>query len=48
MDTEDLYDALLKAAHGYNDAKLSQAAVVYRDVHATARINLTTPLLSDR
>lgn len=45
MNTQDLYDALLKAAHGYRDQGLSDKAALYRDTHAKALINLTTPLL---
>ncbi len=46
MNTEDLYDALLRAANGYGDPALSDKAAIYSKTYATSRINLTTPLLT--
>lgn len=48
MNTQDLYDALLRAARGYNDPRLSEKAMLYRDRHAAARTNLFTPPLPSK
>ncbi len=45
MNTQDLYDALLRASRGYHDPALSDKAAIYSQTYAKARINLITPLL---
>ncbi len=45
MNTQDLYDALLRASRGYRDLALRDKAALYSQTYARARINLITPLL---
>ncbi|MGN6423710.1 MAG: alginate lyase family protein [Asticcacaulis sp.] len=45
MNTDDLYEALLRAAWGYKDRSLDAKADIYRKTYATAPINLIYPPL---
>ncbi len=44
--TEELYEALLKAADGYHDPALNAKAAVYNDRFANSQLNLTTRMPS--
>ncbi|MDI7773919.1 alginate lyase family protein [Asticcacaulis sp. EMRT-3] len=45
MNTGDLYEALLRAAWGYDDPALDAKADIYRKTYAASRINLIYPPL---
>lgn len=45
MNTDDLYEALVRAAWGFNDPSLDARASIYRQTYAAASINLIYPPL---